>query len=107
MILCQMSVLTEQNALVKSSLLPHSMRTTNEKSLPLCVPNEINSAVEQKREILPKGSDTANHLTGKETRVCLSHRESSVARESVLSVARVTVLCSVSRLQSGSDFLPF
>lgn len=46
-ILCQ---IFSRNVLKNSSLLPHSMRTTKEKSLPLCVPNEINSAVKQKRD---------------------------------------------------------
>lgn len=97
-ILCQ---IFSRNALKKSSLLPHSMRTTKEKSLLLCVPNEINSAVKQKREFLPKGSDTANH----QKEICLA---STVIQNFLLPerVRVVLVLQSVVRLQSGSDFLP-
>ncbi len=77
------------------------MRTTKEKSLPLCVPNEINSAVKQKSEFLPKGSDTANH----QKKICVA---STVIQNLLLPerVHVVLVLQSVLRLQSGSDFLP-
>ncbi len=97
-ILCQ---IFPRNVLKKSSLLPHSMRTTKEKSLPLCVPNEINSAVKQKSEFLPKGSDTANH----QKKICVA---STVIQNLLLPerVHVVLVLQSVLRLQSGSDFLP-
>jgi len=60
------------------------MRTTKEKSLPLCVPNEINSAVKQKREFLPKGSDTANH----QKEICLA----STVIHNFLSPERVRVV---------------
>lgn len=81
-ILCQ---IFSRNVLKNSSLLPHSMRTTKEKSLPLCVPNEINSAVKQKRDFFAQGfrycQSSERNMSGQ-----YSHSKLSLARESTCCV---------------------